>query len=199
MNNISGCWQNGHPVRIVKLFEGGGSRMKKDREIQKKTDGREKTVKMAAAGLFAAMIAIMTAYICHIPYGANGGLYSFWRRTDLPGSRISSETICSCGGSYRRGSGRSADGSHVGAGNCDHKNADCASFFGKAGESSDTEKLDGAFRGGSPFCSRILSGRRNSVRVLYRPGCIFGRQSDSVRRQRGILLCSWRGFLTGRV
>lgn len=77
MNNISGCWQNGHPVRIVKLFEGGGSRMKKDREIQKKTDGREKTVKMAAAGLFAAMIAIMTAYICHIPYGANGGYIHF--------------------------------------------------------------------------------------------------------------------------
>lgn len=77
MNNISGCWQNAHPVRIVKLFEGGGSRMKKDREIQKKTDGREKTVKMAAAGLFAAMIAIMTAYICHIPYGANGGYIHF--------------------------------------------------------------------------------------------------------------------------
>ena len=51
--------------------------MKKDREIQKKTDGREKTVKMAAAGLFAAMIAIMTAYICHIPYGANGGYIHF--------------------------------------------------------------------------------------------------------------------------
>lgn len=51
--------------------------MKKDREIQKKTDGREKTVKMTAAGLFAAMIAIMTAYICHIPYGANGGYIHF--------------------------------------------------------------------------------------------------------------------------
>ena len=33
----------------------------------------DKTTKMAAAGLFAAMITVMTAYICHIPYGANGG------------------------------------------------------------------------------------------------------------------------------
>lgn len=38
---------------------------------------REKTMKLAAAGLFAAMITVMTAYICHIPYGANGGYIHF--------------------------------------------------------------------------------------------------------------------------
>lgn len=37
----------------------------------------DRTVKMAAAGLFAAMITVMTAYICHIPYGANGGYIHF--------------------------------------------------------------------------------------------------------------------------
>ena len=37
----------------------------------------DKTTKMAAAGLFAAMITVMTAYICHIPYGANGGYIHF--------------------------------------------------------------------------------------------------------------------------
>lgn len=37
----------------------------------------EKTGKLTAAGLFAAMITIMTAYICHIPYGANGGYIHF--------------------------------------------------------------------------------------------------------------------------
>ena len=31
----------------------------------------------AVTGLFAAMITIMTAYICHIPYGANGGYIHF--------------------------------------------------------------------------------------------------------------------------
>lgn len=32
---------------------------------------------LAIAGLFAAMITLMTAYICHIPYGANGGYIHF--------------------------------------------------------------------------------------------------------------------------
>ena len=31
------------------------------------------TTKMVMTGLLAAMVAIMTAYNCHIPYGANGG------------------------------------------------------------------------------------------------------------------------------
>lgn len=34
-------------------------------------------VRMTITGLFAAMIALMTAYICHIPYGANGGYIHF--------------------------------------------------------------------------------------------------------------------------
>lgn len=33
--------------------------------------------KLTMTGLFAAMITIMTAYICHIPYGANGGYLHF--------------------------------------------------------------------------------------------------------------------------
>ncbi len=32
---------------------------------------------MTATGLFAAMITLMTAYIFHIPYGANGGYVHF--------------------------------------------------------------------------------------------------------------------------
>lgn len=35
------------------------------------------TSKIVTTGLFAAMITIMTAYICHIPYGANGGYIHF--------------------------------------------------------------------------------------------------------------------------
>ncbi len=35
------------------------------------------TSKLVTAGLFAAMITIMTAYIFHIPYGANGGYIHF--------------------------------------------------------------------------------------------------------------------------
>lgn len=32
---------------------------------------------MTITGLFAAMITLMTAYICHIPYGTNGGYIHF--------------------------------------------------------------------------------------------------------------------------
>ena len=35
------------------------------------------TSKLVTTGLFAAMITIMTAYIFHIPYGANGGYVHF--------------------------------------------------------------------------------------------------------------------------
>lgn len=45
--------------------------------MNRKTIRTDKTAKLAAAGLFAAMIAVMTAYICHIPYGANGGYIHF--------------------------------------------------------------------------------------------------------------------------
>ena len=32
---------------------------------------------LTITGLFAAMITLMTAYICHIPYGSNGGYIHF--------------------------------------------------------------------------------------------------------------------------
>lgn len=38
---------------------------------------KRNTTKLTTTGLFAAMITIMTAYICHIPYGANGGYVHF--------------------------------------------------------------------------------------------------------------------------
>lgn len=38
---------------------------------------KNNTSKITTAGLFAAMITVMTAYICHIPYGANGGYIHF--------------------------------------------------------------------------------------------------------------------------
>jgi uncharacterized repeat protein (TIGR04002 family) len=38
---------------------------------------RGRTSKITAAGLFAAIITVMTAYVCHIPYGMNGGYIHF--------------------------------------------------------------------------------------------------------------------------
>lgn len=40
-------------------------------------NGNATTSKLVTTGLFAAMITIMTAYICHVPYGANGGYIHF--------------------------------------------------------------------------------------------------------------------------
>lgn len=40
---------------------------------KKVTDFQNRIVFLVMTGVFAAMITIMTAYICHIPYGANGG------------------------------------------------------------------------------------------------------------------------------
>lgn len=37
----------------------------------------KKTMKIVTTGIFAAMITVMTAYICHIPYGVNGGYIHF--------------------------------------------------------------------------------------------------------------------------
>ena len=38
---------------------------------------RQQTLKLTMTGVFAAMITIMTAYICHVPYGVNGGYIHF--------------------------------------------------------------------------------------------------------------------------
>lgn len=36
-----------------------------------------RTIRIVSTGIFAAMITVMTAYICHVPYGANGGYIHF--------------------------------------------------------------------------------------------------------------------------
>ena len=46
--------------------------------LTKQTSKQTTKVKyLTITGLMAAMIALMTAYICHIPFGANGGYIHF--------------------------------------------------------------------------------------------------------------------------
>lgn len=45
--------------------------------MKAKTDEPSKTKYMAVTGIMAALITIMTAYICHIPIGINGGYVHF--------------------------------------------------------------------------------------------------------------------------
>lgn len=53
--------------------------MKETREEQvgKRTEGLSKTGYLCVTGIMAALITIMTAYICHIPIGVNGGYVHF--------------------------------------------------------------------------------------------------------------------------
>ncbi len=42
-----------------------------------KEQNTKTTVLLTLTGLFASMITVMTAYIFHVPYGANGGYIHF--------------------------------------------------------------------------------------------------------------------------
>ena len=101
---------------------------------------------LTITGLFAAMIAIMTAYICHIPVGANNGYIHFGdsliylaaallptpyalAAAAIGGGLAASNTLCTCGSSNRRRACRLNDFPAVGACNHYYKNADYDSLF----------------------------------------------------------------------
>ena len=60
-----------------------------------------KTIRIVTTGIFAAMITVMTAYICHIPY-------------------VPSAALCTCGSGHRRRNSGSSDCTYVDAGNSYH-------------------------------------------------------------------------------
>ena len=79
------------------------------------------TSKLVTAGLFAAMITIMTAYIFHVPYGANGGYIHFGDAliylgaVFLPRPYALAAAAVDCAG--------------MGSGDGGHQDADCASVY----------------------------------------------------------------------
>ena len=50
---------------------------KKEHKIKKEEAGQTKVSCLTATGFMAALITIMTAYICHVPVGMNGGYIHF--------------------------------------------------------------------------------------------------------------------------
>ena len=74
-----------------------------------------RTIRIVTTGIFAAMITVMTAYICHIPYGSEWRIYPFRRYPDLSGGSVPSPALCLCGSGYRRRDGGSVDRPHVDA------------------------------------------------------------------------------------
>ena len=84
-------------------------------KYESKIQGKEseKIRYLATAGIMAALITLMTAYICHIPVGTNGG----------------SETLCPYGSCNRRRTCRSPDSTYVGTGDHHYQDADYPSFY----------------------------------------------------------------------
>ena len=70
MKNICGC--SGRRTERKQTEKG---EMTSEQRGETAMNGR--TIRIVTTGIFAAMITVMTAYICHIPYGANGGYIHF--------------------------------------------------------------------------------------------------------------------------
>lgn len=164
--------------------------MQKNREIIRKTDGREKTVKMAAAGLFAAMIALMTAYICHIPYGANGGYIHFGDALIYLAAVFLPKPYALAAAAIGGGVADLLTAPMWAPATVLIKMAIVLPFSGKEEKVLTPRNWAAPLCSRGHFCGRILSGGRDFIRFLYHAGGISGRQPDSVRRKRGIFLCA---------
>ena len=70
MKNICGC--SGRRTERKQTEKG---EMTSEQRGETAMNGR--TIRIVTTGIFAAMITVMTAYICHIPYGVNGGYIHF--------------------------------------------------------------------------------------------------------------------------
>lgn len=127
------------------------------------------------------MIAVMTAYICHIPYGANGGYIHF-------GDALIYLAAVFLPRPYALAAAA------IGGGVADLLTAPMwipatviikmmivLPFSGKQGKDPDYQKLGGALYSDGDFRHGLLSGGRNSVRIFYYSGRVSGRKSYSVR------------------
>ena len=116
----------------------------------------DKTSTMAAAGLFAAMITVMTAYICHIPYGANGGYIHFGDALIYLAAVFLPRPYALAAAAI--GGGAASDSACMGAGDSDHQNAHRSSVFGKWGKNPYGKELGRAFYRRGAVCGGILCG-----------------------------------------
>ena len=140
------------------------------------------TALLTFTGLFAAMITIMTAWLFHIPYGANGGYIHFG--PDLSGRRSAAPALCH----GRSRPGRRACGpSHcpgMGAGHGDHQNADRPALHQPGRPHFKPAESGRALPGPGRLCHRLLSGRRDPVRLVPCPHRIPHRKLHPVHRKR---------------
>ena len=84
---------------------------------------------LTVTGLFAAIITLMTAYICHIPYGANGGYIHFGDALIYVAAVILPRPYAMAAAAIERRTCRPSDCTNVGAGNDYNQDADHITIY----------------------------------------------------------------------
>ena len=140
--------------------------------------------RMTLTGLFAAMITLMTAYICHIPYGANGGYIHFGDALIYIAAVLLPRPYALAAAA-------------IGGGLADLLTAPMWApatiiikmlIYKSEYKNSEHAKYHCSVFSARYFCNRILSCRRYPVWIISLAACIHFRQRYSIRRKRGSFL-----------
>ena len=134
---------------------------------------------LTLTGIFAALICLFTAYICHIPVGPNGGYLHFGDTFIYVAASLLPQPYALLGGPI--------DGSYVGTGNDHHQNAHYPALYVKGPNASLPPQQDCPFSFLDHFHHRLLSGRRAHFWQQNRTFDLHHRERPSIWRQPPIL------------
>ena len=151
---------------------------------------RNNTSKITAAGLFAAMITIMTAYICHIPYGANGGYIHFGDALIYLGAVFLPRPYALAAAAIGGGMADLLTAPMWAPATIIIKMLITLPFTSREGRIMAPRNIAAPFIARGHLCGGILSGRGDSFWFLCGSAGIAGRKRSAVRRKRGDLPCA---------
>lgn len=154
---------------------------------------RRKTGEIVVTGLFAAMITVMTAFICHIPYGANGGYIHFGDAVIYLAAAFLPKPYALAAAAIGGGLADLLTAPMWAPATVIIKMLIVLPFTGKREKILVRRNIAAPFLCGCGFSRRILCGRGRLIRFLYRAGGIPCRKSHPVRRKRGVLLFALNG------
>ena len=141
---------------------------------------------LTLTGIFAALICLFTAYICHIPVGPNGGYLHFGDTFIYVAASLLPQPYALLAGAIGRPGGP-IDGSYVGTGNDHHQNAHYPALYVKGPNASLPPQQDCPFSFLDHFHHRLLSGRRAHFWQQNRTFDLHHRERPSIWRQPPIL------------
>ena len=91
---------------------------------------------LTLTGIFAALICLFTAYICHIPVGPNGGYLHFGDTFIYVAASLLPQPYALLAGAIGGGLADLLTAPHVGTGNDHHQNAHHPAFYVKGPNAS---------------------------------------------------------------